>query len=97
MTSTILISEDKSGIDGSIVKQETNVDDDNKPAQDTDDDESGTLLESGSSARKGAALINADLSAKLKPLPNSWEQESDKEGPYYWHVATGIIQRIRPT
>lgn len=31
------------------------------------------------------------------PLPNGWEQHSDKLGLYYWHVSTGIIQRNRPT
>lgn len=33
----------------------------------------------------------------ITALPDGWEQHSDKLGPYYWHVTTGVIQRHRPT
>lgn len=36
-------------------------------------------------------------SEDLTPLPDGWEQHEDNSGPYYWHIATGTIQRIRPS
>lgn len=30
-------------------------------------------------------------------LPPGWEKHDDSNGPYYWHVKSGTIQRERPT
>lgn len=31
-----------------------------------------------------------------KDLPPGWEKHEDKEGPYYWHIKSGTIQREPP-
>lgn len=30
-------------------------------------------------------------------VPTGWEKHEDDEGAYYWHIATGTIQREMPT
>uniref|UniRef100_A0A336L526 CSON003423 protein n=1 Tax=Culicoides sonorensis TaxID=179676 RepID=A0A336L526_CULSO len=32
-----------------------------------------------------------------KDLPPGWEKHEDNEGPYYWHIKSGTIQREPPT
>jgi len=33
---------------------------------------------------------------ELQSLPSGWEEHSDEQGPYYWHIKSGDIQRERP-
>ncbi|KAL7289688.1 hypothetical protein TKK_0016411 [Trichogramma kaykai] len=39
---------------------------------------------------------NADSENKEVNLPLGWEKHEDKEGPYYWHIKSGTIQREAP-
>ncbi|KAH6935271.1 hypothetical protein HPB50_004933 [Hyalomma asiaticum] len=34
--------------------------------------------------------------AEQQDLPEGWERHLDDDGPYYWHIRTGTIQRERP-
>ncbi|KAH8025642.1 hypothetical protein HPB51_010726 [Rhipicephalus microplus] len=34
--------------------------------------------------------------AEQQGLPEGWERHLDDDGPYYWHIRTGTIQRERP-
>ncbi|KAK8774801.1 hypothetical protein V5799_010665 [Amblyomma americanum] len=34
--------------------------------------------------------------AEQQALPEGWERHLDDDGPYYWHIRTGTIQRERP-
>lgn len=102
MASTSLLGESKENLmTGNVVEQETNVDTEYRPNQDTDDDESSTLLETLPSPKIETNLSShRDLHLVNRPdqgLPDGWEQHTDKIGPYFWHVATGLIQRTRPT
>lgn len=60
----------------------------------TDVDNDDGASESGLGPRESQSQTE---SAGLAPLAAGWEQHSDKLGVYYWHVATGLIQRHRPT
>lgn len=33
---------------------------------------------------------------KEEKLPNGWEKHEDADGPYYWHIKSGTIQREAP-
>ncbi|XP_058796872.1 protein Fe65 homolog [Phymastichus coffea] len=37
-----------------------------------------------------------DSEDKDENLPPGWEKHEDKDGPYYWHIKTGTIQREPP-
>ncbi|XP_043481673.1 protein Fe65 homolog isoform X2 [Leptopilina heterotoma] len=37
-----------------------------------------------------------DCKAKDENLPHGWEKHEDQEGPYYWHIKSGTIQREPP-
>jgi hypothetical protein len=94
-----------------VLEQETNIDRSLDDHQATDDDESTTLLESTLCTSQvddsRPALIsqvsgdNLDGSSQhpddTAGLPAGWEEHTDKEGVYYWHVPTGVIQRSRPS
>lgn len=41
-------------------------------------------------------LSDNNMSSDETDLPDGWEQHTDRVGPYYWHVATGVIQRHKP-
>lgn len=88
-----------------LLEQETNIDR-SLDNQATDDDESTTLLVScnSSDSDRAPALTSRvsgdDLSLNqrtISKLPAGWEQHTDKEGVYFWHVSTGVIQRTMPT
>lgn len=41
--------------------------------------------------------IPVKLRAKKEPqLPSGWEKHEDNDGPYYWHIKSGTIQREIP-
>ena len=108
MATTSLLSEDETlasrGGGNLVTEQETNVD--GVQSQGAEDDETSTLMEissasdlaSNKTGRASRTNLHSTSTASFgKRLPSGWEQHSDKSGPYYWHVATGIIQRNRPT
>lgn len=38
----------------------------------------------------------SDDSAKPEVLPPGWQKHEDEDGPYYWHIKSGTIQRDPP-
>ncbi|CAB4069444.1 APBB2 [Lepeophtheirus salmonis] len=58
--------------------------------------ESAKLLES--ETEKGNNTVIKLRPKKIQPeLPQGWEKHEDKEGPYFWHVKSGIISRDPPS
>ncbi|XP_037069820.1 protein Fe65 homolog isoform X2 [Pollicipes pollicipes] len=45
--------------------------------------------------KKGAALESTGA-GDAEPLPPGWEKHEDNDGPYYWHIKSGTIQREPP-
>ncbi|KAJ4446519.1 hypothetical protein ANN_13215 [Periplaneta americana] len=39
---------------------------------------------------------SGDQSSDLENLPPGWEKHEDNDGPYYWHIKSGTIQREPP-
>ncbi|XP_022647225.1 protein Fe65 homolog isoform X3 [Varroa destructor] len=54
---------------------------------------------SGDHNREKAADETPEKSVKpdTAEVPTGWEKHEDDEGAYYWHIATGTIQREMPT
>ncbi|XP_011306430.1 amyloid beta A4 precursor protein-binding family B member 2 isoform X3 [Fopius arisanus] len=49
------------------------------------------------SANTTDKIIDArDSETKDENLPAGWEKHEDKDGPYYWHIKSGTIQREPP-
>ncbi|XP_043271805.1 protein Fe65 homolog isoform X2 [Venturia canescens] len=44
----------------------------------------------------GLDTNSIDTEDKDENLPTGWEKHEDKDGPYYWHIKSGTIQREPP-
>ncbi|KAK7601089.1 hypothetical protein V9T40_008530 [Parthenolecanium corni] len=52
---------------------------------------------SSSTANSAAASFTGSLcTSPQENLPFGWEKHEDSDGPYYWHIKSGIIQRDPP-
>uniref|UniRef100_A0A8D8LJ95 Protein Fe65 homolog n=1 Tax=Cacopsylla melanoneura TaxID=428564 RepID=A0A8D8LJ95_9HEMI len=40
--------------------------------------------------------LSSNLSSVENELPSGWERHEDNDGPYYWHIKSGTIQRDPP-
>ncbi|XP_065207171.1 protein Fe65 homolog isoform X2 [Planococcus citri] len=60
----------------------------NKSSPPQDEGTSSSSLESSTESSNNSPQEN---------LPPGWERHEDNDGPYYWHIKSGIIQREPPT
>lgn len=64
------------------------------------DDSSGTEMGSPSTSESSATAAACDSEperiANEEDLPPGWEKHEDDDGPYYWHIKSGTIQREPP-
>ncbi|KAK7872562.1 hypothetical protein R5R35_013791 [Gryllus longicercus] len=68
---------------------EPEADGDQDDEDDEDEDEDETEAER-------AATRGGDADASAPELPAGWERHEDNDGPYYWHIKSGTIQREPP-
>uniref|UniRef100_A0A6G1SFK6 Amyloid beta A4 protein-binding family B member 1 n=1 Tax=Aceria tosichella TaxID=561515 RepID=A0A6G1SFK6_9ACAR len=97
--STTLLESGSSSSSGSdkrpaaLVSQVSNYDNNN-------DDLSASQQKKATATTTASNLTSVPRNTKAKsglPLPAGWEEHTDKEGVYYWHVPTGLIKRTRPS
>lgn len=91
--STTRIAIDTHDLVERVAEQETDVDGEGKSSCLLDP----SVAEKLTSIKKIDEKEVADKKVDLTPLPAGWEEHTDQSGRYFWHVATGIIQRTRPT
>ncbi|KAJ8680141.1 hypothetical protein QAD02_015928 [Eretmocerus hayati] len=54
------------------------------------------LQNNGDNLQKPHDEDSVDSEDKDENLPPGWEKHEDKDGPYYWHIKSGTIQREPP-
>merc|ERR1712071_276078 len=62
--------------------------------------DSSVELASPTSESSNGATVSTDgeleRTQNEDDLPNGWEKHEDNDGPYYWHIKSGTIQREPP-
>ncbi|XP_060806224.1 protein Fe65 homolog isoform X2 [Amyelois transitella] len=65
--------------------------------EDTEKNHSGPVPHSAEGPNDDLYAIPVKLRPKKEPqLPPGWEKHEDNDGPYYWHIKSGTIQREIP-
>ncbi|XP_053616709.1 protein Fe65 homolog isoform X1 [Plodia interpunctella] len=65
--------------------------------EDTEKSHSGPVPHSAEGPNDDLYAIPVKLRPKKEPqLPPGWEKHEDNDGPYYWHIKSGTIQREIP-
>ncbi|XP_068623081.1 protein Fe65 homolog [Battus philenor] len=65
--------------------------------EDTEKSHAGPVPHSAEGPNDDLYAIPVKLRPKKEPqLPPGWEKHEDNDGPYYWHIKSGTIQREMP-
>ncbi|CAH0719290.1 unnamed protein product, partial [Brenthis ino] len=64
--------------------------------EDTEKSHSGPVPHCAEGPNDDLYAIPVKLRPKKETLPPGWEKHEDNDGPYYWHIKSGTIQREIP-
>nr|XP_034836535.1 protein Fe65 homolog isoform X2 [Maniola hyperantus] len=64
--------------------------------EDTEKSHSGSVPHCAEGPNDDLYAIPVKLRPKKETLPPGWEKHEDNDGPYYWHIKSGTIQREIP-
>ncbi|XP_046395512.1 uncharacterized protein LOC124162869 isoform X2 [Ischnura elegans] len=82
------VSKEKVERSSSEDKEESEEDEEEEEEESEEDEEGG---EEEGQPQMRRPLLRRDM------LPPGWEKHEDSDGPYYWHIKSGTIQREPPT
>uniref|UniRef100_A0A146LW99 Amyloid beta A4 protein-binding family B member 2 n=1 Tax=Lygus hesperus TaxID=30085 RepID=A0A146LW99_LYGHE len=78
----------------SLLSSKPDLVDDKDTGEDVDEEKDNGDFPEGTGSRDSPESSNDESSAEV--LPPGWEKHQDSNGPYYWHVKSGTIQRDLP-
>lgn len=74
------------------------IEDDDEEEEDDydDDDDDQDSVEENNSETLTDSKMDSEENTPVEQLPQGWERHEDEDGPYYWHIQSGTIQRSPP-